>query len=422
MMQIDSDFTIKKVLDDNANPFARQEAIDGWDQDLLRRAKVLVVGAGAIGNEVLKNLALLGVGNIYIVDRDTIEVSNLSRSLLFSVDDSGKTKAEVAAAKTQQLCLEPDACVNFFHGDVVHHLGLGVFRRMDLVLGTLDNIEARVAVGRGCWAFGKPWVDGSIAGYAGNIAVYGPPHTACYLCTLGRNDYASLRQIYSCDNRKRRVLGERKIPAVQTVSAMVAAAQVHEGLKILSGSRPDRLKIITFDTHWNFYSVTFQEPVNDHEMHFGQLDMNELALLHNCGHKSTIAELERASRSYLGGSSVVYLQLEDPFVTHATCRKCGHSEGVNRPLSTIHPDEYATCPICRASNPEEVLSEADLTVRLENVTRIPLDSVLPWRDYTLQDLGIPALQVIRIEDEVGRGKYFELTADEDIVFEQVGIL
>ena len=62
--------------------FARLEAIEWWDQSLLRNARILVVGAGALGNEIIKNLALLGVGNVIIVDMDRIELSNLSRSVL----------------------------------------------------------------------------------------------------------------------------------------------------------------------------------------------------------------------------------------------------------------------------------------------------------------------------------------------------
>src|SRR5690348_7153428 len=77
--------------------FARFEAIEWWDQSLLQKARVLVVGAGALGNEVIKNLALLGIGNVVIADMDKIELSNLSRSILFRESDEGKSKAECAA-------------------------------------------------------------------------------------------------------------------------------------------------------------------------------------------------------------------------------------------------------------------------------------------------------------------------------------
>ena len=77
--------------------FARLEAITWWDQPLLQKARVLVIGAGALGNEAIKNLALLGVGHVVVADMDRIELSNLSRSVLFRERDEGQPKAECAA-------------------------------------------------------------------------------------------------------------------------------------------------------------------------------------------------------------------------------------------------------------------------------------------------------------------------------------
>ena len=77
--------------------FDRFRLIGWWDQKKLTSAKVVVIGAGALGNEIIKNLALLGIGNIFIADKDRIENSNLSRSVLYRESDTGRFKAEVAA-------------------------------------------------------------------------------------------------------------------------------------------------------------------------------------------------------------------------------------------------------------------------------------------------------------------------------------
>jgi DNA-binding transcriptional regulator YhcF (GntR family) len=74
------------------------ELISWWEREKVAKARVLVVGAGALGNEVVKNLALMGVGNVFILDFDTIEMANLSRSVLYRESDTGRRKAEVAAA------------------------------------------------------------------------------------------------------------------------------------------------------------------------------------------------------------------------------------------------------------------------------------------------------------------------------------
>ena len=84
---------------------ATLKLIDWFDVERVRAAKMLVIGAGAIGNEVLKNLALLGIGHIFIMDRDTIEMSNLSRSVLYRAADSGHDKAETAGQGC--MCSQP---------------------------------------------------------------------------------------------------------------------------------------------------------------------------------------------------------------------------------------------------------------------------------------------------------------------------
>ncbi|OPZ74984.1 MAG: Sulfur carrier protein ThiS adenylyltransferase [Verrucomicrobia bacterium ADurb.Bin474] len=110
--------------------FSRFGLIDWWDQSKLRSAKILVVGAGAIGNEILKNLALLGVGHVLVIDLDSIEISNLSRSVLFRPSDVGRQKADVAAERTRDLY--PECKVKALSGNVMHDLGLGVFGWADV--------------------------------------------------------------------------------------------------------------------------------------------------------------------------------------------------------------------------------------------------------------------------------------------------
>ena len=73
--------------------------ISWWEREKVRDARVMVVGAGALGNEVVKNLALMGIGSMYIVDFDKIEAANLSRSILFREKDGGREKAQIAAAR-----------------------------------------------------------------------------------------------------------------------------------------------------------------------------------------------------------------------------------------------------------------------------------------------------------------------------------
>src|SRR6185295_5874786 len=96
------DDTPELVIDDS-DRYSRLRLIPWWRQEKLAAARVLVVGAGALGNEVIKNLALLGVGTVFVIDLDTVEPSNLSRSVLFRSEDGGKPKAEVAARRSEEI-------------------------------------------------------------------------------------------------------------------------------------------------------------------------------------------------------------------------------------------------------------------------------------------------------------------------------
>jgi adenylyltransferase/sulfurtransferase len=89
--------------DFNEDRYSRLRLIPWWDQEKLRTARTMVVGAGAIGNELLKNLALLGIGHIFAIDMDRIENSNLTRSILFRQKDEGRYKAEVAAERVREI-------------------------------------------------------------------------------------------------------------------------------------------------------------------------------------------------------------------------------------------------------------------------------------------------------------------------------
>src|SRR6185295_7141905 len=98
--------------------FHRFKLISWWDQERLRNAKVLVIGAGALGNELLKNLSLLGVGNVIVADMDRIENSNLSRSVLYRAKDNGQLKATAAARAAKEIY--PDQKIHAFNGNVVY--------------------------------------------------------------------------------------------------------------------------------------------------------------------------------------------------------------------------------------------------------------------------------------------------------------
>src|SRR5262245_35713927 len=115
----------ESLVIDDLDRYNRLRLISWWRQDRLRAARVLVVGAGALGNEVVKNLALVGLGTIYLIDYDLVEPSNLSRSVLFRSEDGGQPKAAIAARRARELSREIATITR--HAGRVTDLGLGRF-------------------------------------------------------------------------------------------------------------------------------------------------------------------------------------------------------------------------------------------------------------------------------------------------------
>jgi len=144
-------------------------------------AKVLVVGAGGIGCELLKTLVLSGFRKIKVIDLDTIDTSNLNRQFLFRKKHVGQSKASVATAAVKSFC--PEADIEAFCGNVKDpEFSLEFFSQFDVVLNGLDNLEARRHVNRLCLAAEKPLVESGTAGYLGQVSVHIPQRYECFEC------------------------------------------------------------------------------------------------------------------------------------------------------------------------------------------------------------------------------------------------
>lgn len=222
------------LSDINENKYSRLELISWWNQTVLKKAKVLVVGCGALGNEIIKNLTMLGAGNIFICDMDNVEKSNLTRSVLFRMEDEGKPKAQVAAKRAKEI--NPDVNIKYFTGNIFK-LGLGVFKEMDIVICGLDNREARLFVNQSCYRVNKPWIDGAIEVLSGVARMFIPSTEICYECTMSELDYKLLNKRKSCLMLGVDEIDQGKIPTTPTVSSIIAGMQVQEAIKYLHGQK-----------------------------------------------------------------------------------------------------------------------------------------------------------------------------------------
>ncbi|KAK7891967.1 hypothetical protein WMY93_023930 [Mugilogobius chulae] len=150
--------------------------------ETLSSCKVLVVGAGGIGCELLKNLVLTGFKNIEVIDLDTIDVSNLNRQFLFQKKHVGKSKSQVCG-KRERPTLLSSANIVAYHDSIMNpDYNVEFFRKFVLVMNALDNRAARNHVNRMCLAADIPLIESGTAGYLGQVSVIKKGLTECYEC------------------------------------------------------------------------------------------------------------------------------------------------------------------------------------------------------------------------------------------------
>ena len=158
---------------DDKERYSRQIALKQFGeaaQKKLLQSKVLVVGAGGLGCPVLQYLAAAGVGNIGIVDDDTVSLSNLHRQILFSTNDVGLQKAEKAA--NILLALNPTITVNAFPLRLDNSNALELIKEYDIIIDGTDNFATRYLINDACVLLQKPLIYGSIYQFEGQVAVF----------------------------------------------------------------------------------------------------------------------------------------------------------------------------------------------------------------------------------------------------------
>jgi molybdopterin/thiamine biosynthesis adenylyltransferase len=381
---------------------AALKIISWFSMDRVRNAKVLVVGAGAIGNEVLKNLALLGVGNIYIFDRDTIEMSNLSRSVLFRARDNGHPKAIRAARSVVDL--NPNVCAYYKVGDLSRDLGEGFIANMDAVIGCLDSLHARFLLNRLCFRAGTPWIDAGIGTLNGNVTVYRPPDGPCYECDFV-DDHRKAAGVHPCNVIARELVEQGRVPTTPTIASVVAGIQVQEFLKLLAPGQWEGRDLVARAFHFygdratadSFAKLRSPTCLFPHESVAAGL----VIPLPELKSSSPLSSLWAAAVGELGPN--VELRLRKEFVLSMRCSECTAVTPVLRPFNPLYEDYR--CGKCKAWP----RSEANLN-RLTKITS-STDAALFTR--TLYDLGVPPYGVVEAWGEFPQMRYFALSGDAE---------
>jgi molybdopterin/thiamine biosynthesis adenylyltransferase len=364
--------------------YDRQIRIHWWDQDKLLKAKVLVVGAGALGNEALKLLALMGVGRIHIVDFDTIEISNLTRMVLFNENDIGRRKAEVAADRTRQL--NPDAEVTYTHGNLEYDLGWGEYREADVVLGCLDSIDARLLLNRICQMVRVPWINGGMGVTEGEVSYFDPDQGACFECTMTESMWQQRNQRYSC-GWLRSLTSEPKVPTTATIASVVAALMVNQAFLILhnneSGLSPSERLFVSLKP----YSLNVASIARNAEC-YGHDHMDQVTQLGKGPEEITVSDI----LGLAGAPRDSYLELMFDIATKLLCPVCNTEESLFVPTKSLD----VTILPCKKCGSERKLFSTGF---------IEGDSELAQR--RLSELSVPRKHIVAANNQ-GNRKYFLL--------------
>jgi molybdopterin/thiamine biosynthesis adenylyltransferase len=224
--------------------WARQMISLGDKQKMLKKADALVVGAGALGNEIVKNLAFTGFGKITVVDFDSVEYSNLSRGM-FEFSDIGKNKAEVLAKRMGEK--SPYTEIKFLSTRIEECIEDEL--KSQVIISALDNMAARTWLAAFCVKNRIPLVDGGIREFSGRVQTY-IPDGPCLACSIPLDKYGEIMELANpCEG-----LDYEAVASFSTVASIVGGIQANEAMKIVCGL-PTQKGALILDLLNNKYSI-----------------------------------------------------------------------------------------------------------------------------------------------------------------------
>lgn len=378
-------------------------------KDKVKNARVLVAGAGALGNEVIKDLALFGVGHIYVVDFDRIEISNLTRSVLFREQDAfeHRYKAEVAAQRIMEI--NPQIKVTPIVGNLFSDVGLGVYRSVDVIVGCLDSRVARYQLNRMAFRAGKTWVDGSIENLTGVVRVY-TPGISCYECGLSREEFNVIMLRTGCADVVRTQASHGRIATTPVSASIVGAVQAQEAMKIL---HLDYFKDnnITYSTlqgkMWHYEGMTnsmrifksspWKNNCVAHEEWKNIISAPEMFA------DMTVREALQKIKDLIGTDAIEINLMNNKFIESIT------SDKPEKEFRLMIPE----------SKLDDVISSDPTLKKLSRLTLFHkkffenIDADFPFQNMKLSEIGIPHFDVLKISSD--KGEFFvELTGDKKL--------
>ncbi|MFX0106376.1 MAG: ThiF family adenylyltransferase [Candidatus Hodarchaeota archaeon] len=221
----------------DSDKYDRQKRISGWDQSKVSNATVMVIGVGATGNELVKNLTLTGIGKFIIIDYDIIEKSNLNRCVLFNMEDDIEGKYKVDVVEESIKTLNPDVEIVTYKTKL-NDIDKNLYKQSDIICSCVDNIEARLEANNYAYYYGIPFIDSGIDEHFGSIqAVYpGVKDAPCLQCGISDKDLDLMWKKFSCTGQEiDSENGEttRKIATIISTTSIIGGIQSQQAIKFI---------------------------------------------------------------------------------------------------------------------------------------------------------------------------------------------
>ena len=375
-----------------------------FKQDKVRNAKVLVVGAGALGNEVIKNLTLFGVGTIFVCDFDRIELSNLTRSVLFREKDAYEHsyKAEVAAKRAMEI--NPQIKVIPIVGNLFSEVGLGIYKDVEVVIGCLDSRIARYLLNRLCMRVGKTWIDGSIENMTGVVKVYSPGIN-CYECNLSREEFNNIMLRTGCADVVRAQTSAGRVATTPISASIVGAMQAQEAMKIIhtSDGEPTPFKTLS-GKMWRFEGMTntintykyssWKNNCPAHERWTEIIQCDELSA------DTKVKEVLEKLKKILNVSVVEINMRNNKFIDKIISDRPEKEFVLHIPESKLEDTIQSN----------EELRKLSYRTIFHKCFYENIDESFPYMELSLIEIGIPRYDIIQVSTDKGL-KYVELSKD-----------
>ena len=375
-----------------------------FKKEKVKDARVLVAGAGALGNEVVKNLALFGVGHIFVVDFDQIEISNLTRSVLFREEDaySHAFKADIVAKRAMEI--NPQIKVTPIVGNLFSEVGFGLYNSVDVVIGCLDSRIARYQLNRLCMRAGKTWIDGSIENMTGAVRVYAPGKS-CYECGLSREEFNNIMLRTGCADVVRTQGKAGRIATTPISASIVGAMQVQEAMKVIHQEEGQETPFKTLEgkmlryegmtNTMNIYKFTsWKSSCPAHERWDKITQGFELSAT------QTIAQVLKKLKDVLNVNVVEINMRNNKFVDKII------SDQPEKEFEVMIPESKLDAYIKQ----NEELRKLSYRTLFHKHFYENIDKAFPYKSLTLQQIGIPLFDVIEVSTDKGV-YHVELTDD-----------